>query len=66
MIRDEICRALQDRRLHCRLDSNHLLPDSPDQRPTDILTTILYRQSIWISDAEAGASYLNYLVFPVV
>ena len=35
MIRDEIYRTLQEGRLHCRLESNHLLSDSPSQRPAD-------------------------------
>ena len=45
MIRDEIYRCLQGGNLHCRLEPNHLLPDSPGQRPADILTipTALYR-----------------------
>ena len=49
MIRDEIYRILQGRSLHCRLESNHLLPDSPGQRPADILTIpiALCRQSTW-------------------
>ena len=49
MIRDEIYRTLQGGNLHCRLEPNHLLPDSPGQRPADVLTipTALCRQSIW-------------------
>ena len=49
MIRDEIYRILQEGNLHCRLESNHILPDSPGQRPTDLLMIpiALYRQSIW-------------------
>ena len=45
MIHDEICRTLQGGNLHGRLDSNHLLPDSPGQRPADILKipTAFYR-----------------------
>ena len=48
-IRDEIYRILQERKFHCRLESNHLLSDSPGQRPADALTIprALCRQSIW-------------------
>ena len=49
MIRDEIYRALQGGNLHCRLEPNHLLADSPGHRPADILPihTALCRQSTW-------------------
>ena len=49
MIRDEIYRTLREGYLHCRLEPNHLLPDSPGQRPADILMipTALCRQSTW-------------------
>ena len=49
MIRDEIYRFLERGNLHYRLESNHLLPDSPGHRPADILMIpiALYRQSIW-------------------
>ena len=37
IIRDEIYRILQERNLHYRLESNRLLPDSPGQRPLDLV-----------------------------
>ena len=49
MIRDETYRTLQGGNLHCRLEPNHLLPDSPGQSLADVLTipTALCRQSAW-------------------